>query len=124
MTWTADHWHDGEWQARVPGHDWPEWWGAFPEHSPVWNEGYEHRVRLIPKPLYQSRMRIPEPMREAPEKGARIYLAVAQALDKSAIATWDDSTWQLRWLALGLFYLTEADAIARAEAMSQTEAGE
>jgi len=125
MKFAADHFYEAEWQCRLPHQEWPDGWTEFRHSTATWKDHMEYRVRLIQKPLFQSRVRIPEPIREAPGIGVVYYLARMRFATPSAgWYEWKNDSFDRDFLAAGLCYATESDAIARAQAWLQTEVGE
>lgn len=67
---------------------------------------------------------VPEPMREAPEVGAHVYLVGPGDRDLCSIIRWDGSRFFAELLDRGLIHSTEANARAHAKAIIAMSRGD
>ena len=99
---------------------WERWWistGGGWRHCvghPCWNEAYEYRRK--PKTLTYT-VTMPEPLREAPERQQRYFMASPASWPYCNEFRWCGEAREHAWLTRGLCFATKEDAIAAAKAM-------
>ncbi len=110
---TSEPWR--RWEGRPVGTD-GEWRSS--ETNPGWLPHYEYRRK--PRTHTVNGFEVPEPMRDAPQRGARYWVPVIDAEDYAASTYWsgaDHDTYDTRCLERGLVHATKEAAIANAKAM-------
>ncbi len=99
------------WEMITP--DWLKW--EQMSGSPSWHK--EHQYRRKPRAITINGRKVPEPMREAPKVGEKVYLASIDVGFKFNSITWEGDGIDRRLLSRGLVHSTEEAAIAHAEAL-------
>jgi hypothetical protein len=74
------------------------------------------QYRRKPRAININGYEVPEPMREAPEKGAYYYAAATTATDFDPIE-WFNDYCDKGWLSIGICHATKEAAIAHAKAL-------
>lgn len=89
--------------------------------NPGWHKDDEYRRK--PRTITINGREVPEPMREAPERGSVYYVVEVATGKMTRSDTWRGDDYDKRWLSRGLCHSTKEAAIAHAEALlSFTEA--
>lgn len=89
--------------------------------DPEWDLDCEYRLTPKPRTVHQARVEVPRPEREAPEVGTDYWVPRPDIEGMAFGLAWDGIYWEYDLLQLGLVYLNESDAIARAKAMLRLE---
>lgn len=99
------------WQRFLNGH----WWES---PSPSWLADVSYRAKPATAPtILVNGIEVPEPVREALDKGQRYWLVSVTATRLSIGITWTAGYCDIIALNRGLIHLTEAAAVAHTKAM-------
>lgn len=92
-------------------------WVNFPD-TRICTSGDILRAKPAPAPtILVNGIEVPEPVREALEKGCRYWLANPTSSYLYSELWWGGNDTDRRWLSRGLIHLTEAAAVEHAKAM-------
>ena len=78
--------------------------------------GFRH-LRLKPRTITQE-ITYPEPLRDAPEPGVKVYRAAPDISKRYHLVYWHNVDYQAQWLRDGLLHSTQDAAIAHGKALA------
>lgn len=107
--------------ARETERPWERWerksgagWVSMSDH-PLWL--IDEQYRLKPRTITINGREVPEPMRRAPEVGQECYIVAMEKQPLFGEITWDNDSFDHRWLSRGLLHSTKEAAIAHTKAL-------
>lgn len=82
---------------------------------PEWNEHFKYRRK--PSNITINGIEVPEPIREAPKLGEKVFLVNTASSTLVVDYLWANYKYDKEWLNKGLLHFTEEAAIAHAKAL-------
>jgi hypothetical protein len=91
-----------------------DFWSTLPSH-PLWDCGTEYRRKA--KTITINGIKVPEPMREAPEVGQLYHVVNLLNIERSDSFVWEGFDCEQAWLDSGLCHSTKDAAYDHASAL-------